>query len=241
MIAAPPVTGLVAAEDNAFSESATRRPRGLLLDFGAVISASIFERHRETEAALGLLQGSITWLGPLAPATDALWQSMQRDEITERQYYAERARELGERVGESGWSVQTLLERVRQADPDRVVRPAMERLIRQARATGIKTGILSNELELFYGRPFLERLSVLQYIDVLIDATHTRVLKPDPEAYRLAVEALGLAPEEILFVDDQFRNVAGAVRSGLQTQYFDLRDIPGNIAAIRARLNLAIL
>jgi putative hydrolase of the HAD superfamily len=44
----------------------------------------------------------------------------------------------------------------------------------------------------------------------------------------------------MLFVDDQFRNIAGAVRAGLQAQYFDLRDVPGNVAAIAARLKLAL-
>jgi len=39
-------------------------------------------------------------------------------------------------------------------------------------------------------------------------------------------------------VDDQFRNIAGAIRAGLQAQFFDLRDVAGNIAAIEARLKL---
>jgi FMN phosphatase YigB (HAD superfamily) len=42
----------------------------------------------------------------------------------------------------------------------------------------------------------------------------------------------------VLFVDDQFRNIAGAVAVGMQTQYFDIRDVRGNVAAIVARLNL---
>lgn len=215
-----------------------RKPRGLLLDFGAVISVSIFERHRESEAVLGLPDGSLTWAGPLDPRSDELWQSMQRDEITERDYYARRSAEVGQLVGESGWTTQLFLSRVRQAEPDRVVRPEMEALIRQANSAGIVVGILSNELELFYGAQFLSRLTVLRHIESVVDATHTKILKPDPRAYATAVAALGLPADEILFVDDQFRNIAGAVRAGLQTQFFDLRDIPGNIAAIRARLEL---
>lgn len=222
------------------AEPVACRLRGLLLDFGSVLSVSVFERHRETERLLGLPKGHLTWLGPLAPASDPLWQSMQRDEISERQYWDQRAAEVGLMVGEEGWGMQTLLERIRQTDPEGVVRPAMARLIRQAKAGGVKIGILSNELELFYGAPFLTRLSVLRDVDVLIDATHTGILKPDPRSYQSAIEALGLAPDEILFVDDQFRNIAGAVRAGLQTQHFDLRDVAGSIAAIRARLNLSL-
>ena len=35
--------------------------KGLLLDFGSVISKSLFERHRITEEALGLKKGTLTW------------------------------------------------------------------------------------------------------------------------------------------------------------------------------------
>jgi putative hydrolase of the HAD superfamily len=215
-------------------------PKGLLLDFGSVISVSVFERHRETEAVLGLAGGRLTWMGPLAPETDLLWQSMQQDQITERDYWATRAQELGRMVGEDHWDVLTMLTRIRQVDPNAVVRPAMKRLIEAASAKGIKIGILTNEMELFYGKQFLERMDVLRHMRAIVDATHNNILKPDPRAYAMAIEAMGLKPEEILFVDDQFRNVAGGVKAGLQTQYFDLRDIDGNIASIAARLQLSI-
>jgi putative hydrolase of the HAD superfamily len=214
-------------------------PRGLLLDFGSVISVSVFERHRETEAALGLRAGCLGWLGPIAPETDALWQAMQRDELTERDYWARRAVELGAAVGEPGWDVQTMMLRVRHTDPAAVVRPEMRQLIAAARARGLRLGILSNELELFYGTEFLGRMGIVDEFDAVVDATHTGVLKPDPRAYAQAVGQLRLGADEILFVDDQFRNIAGAVKAGLQTQYFELRDIPGTFAAIRARLRLA--
>jgi putative hydrolase of the HAD superfamily len=216
------------------------RPRGLLLDFGSVISISIFERHRQTEALLGLPRGMLTWLGPLAPQTDPLWQSMQRDEISERDYWAIRARELGEAVGEPGWDVLTMQSRARHVDPNKAVRPEIERLIRTARERGIKLAVLSNELELFNGKDFMSRIDVLRHFDAIIDGTHTGILKPDPRAYAIATEAMGLPAHEVLFVDDQFRNIAGAVKAGLQTQYFDLRDVPGQLASVAARLGLPI-
>ena len=176
------------------------RPRGLLLDFGSVISVSIFERHRETERILGLPAGRLDWLGALDPATDPLWQAMQRDEITERDYWATRARQTGEEVGEPGWDMRTMLSRIRQQDPAAVVRPAMAELVEAAHAQGVRLGILTNELELFHGRASMDRMPVLARFPVLVDATHTGILKPDPAAYALAVDAMGLAPQEILFV-----------------------------------------
>jgi putative hydrolase of the HAD superfamily len=213
-------------------------PRALLLDFGSVISVSAFERHRQTEQLLNLPAHSLTWLGPLDPDTDPEWVAMQRDEMTEREYWALRARELGLAVGESDWDMATMLARLRHTDPNNAVRPEMRRLIRQARAGGIRVAMLSNEFELFYGPGMLERIDVLREMDAVVDATHTKILKPDPRAYQLALDALKLPPRDVLFVDDQFRNIAGAVRVGLQVQHFDLRDVAGNVAAIAARLKL---
>ncbi|MBV8341931.1 MAG: HAD-IA family hydrolase [Gammaproteobacteria bacterium] len=215
-------------------------PRGLLLDFGAVISVSLFERHRDTEALLGLRAGTLGWLGPIAPETDLLWQAMQRDELSEREYWARRARELGSAVGEPDWDVKTMMARVRQTDPAAVVRPEMRQLIAVARSAGVRLGILSNELELFYGAEFLGRMGVIEEFDAVVDATHTGVLKPDARAYAQAAEEMRLAPGAILFVDDQRRNVAGAARAGMQSQHFELRDIPGSFAAIGARLRLQL-
>lgn len=215
-------------------------PKGLLLDFGSVISVSVFERHRETEKILGLAPGTLSWLGPIDPSTDDLWRSMQKDEISERDYWGLRAKELGNLMGQGDWDVLTMLHKVRQTNPNDVVRPEINKLIEAANKKGIKIGILSNELELFYGKEFLSRMDVLKYMAVTIDATHTEILKPDHRAYQLAIDAMQMQAEEILFVDDQFRNIAGAVKAGLQTQYFDLRDISGNLKAIANRLQITI-
>ena len=213
-------------------------PRGLLLDFGCVVSVSPFERHRDSERLLGLEPGSIGWLGPVAPETDSLWQAMQRDEVSERDYWRSRAREVGEAIGEADWDVTTLLNRTRPTDPAGIVRPQMRRLIGAARARGVRLGILSNELELFYGPELVRRMRVLEHFDAVVDATHTGILKPDPRAYALALEALALPAGEVLFVDDQLRNIVGASKAGLQTQLFELRDVSGSFGAILARLRL---
>lgn len=213
-------------------------PQALLLDFGSVISTSLFECHRETEEVLGLRAGSLTWLGPIDPSTDTLWRSLLRGEITERDYWATRASELGDALGEPAWDTATMLSRVRHTDPNHTVRPRIAQLMAATRAAGLRVGILSNELELFYGPKFLSGMAVLRDLDAVVDATHTGILKPDLRAYQAAAEALALPPERILFVDDQFRNIAGAVTAGMQVHYFDLRDVYGGIAAIAARLRL---
>jgi len=214
------------------------KPEGLLLDFGSVLTYSLFEKHRDTEAILGLPAHSLDWLGPLDPATDELWRAMQDNQITERDYWARRADEIGRACGETGWDMYALLSRVRHTQPNAAIRSDMRALVRAAARAGIKVGILSNELELFYGQTFLDRLDIMADIAVVVDGSHSKILKPDAAAYRAAVDAMQLPAARLLFVDDQFRNIAGAQAAGLQTQYFDLRDVAGCSAAIAARLSL---
>jgi putative hydrolase of the HAD superfamily len=213
-------------------------PTGLLLDFGSVITYSLFEKHHDTEAILGLPAGSLTWLGPLDPRTDDLWRDMQADRISERDYWARRAAQLGQACGEPGWDMLQLLKRVRHTEPNAAIRPQMRTLVQWAADAGVKVGILSNELELFYGSQFLARLDIMKDIAVIIDGSHSKVLKPDPKAYQAAADAMGMAPAQLLFVDDQMRNIVGAHQIGMQTQLFELRDPDGSAGAVLRRLRI---
>ena len=100
--------------------------------------------------------------------------------------------------------------------------PLLELGVRQAKAAGCKLAVLSNELDLFYGASFRERLPLLQCFDVIIDATYTGILKPDRRAYEMCNQALGLQGKDCVFVDDQFRNVQGAIQVGWQVVQFDV-------------------
>jgi putative hydrolase of the HAD superfamily len=196
--------------------------KALVLDFGGVISRTLFETHDLSEAALGLAPGTLTWRGPFAPETDPLWQAMQADQLTEREYWLARTRGVGEMVGETWNDMQTFVQRARGADVEAVIRPEAIAAVRQAKAAGCKLAVLSNELDLFYGASFRERLPLLQCFDVIIDATYTGILKPDRRAYEMCSQALGLQGKDCVFVDDQFRNVQGAIQVGWQVVQFDV-------------------
>jgi putative hydrolase of the HAD superfamily len=195
--------------------------KGLLLDFGGVVSVTMFERHARSEQALGLTRGTLSWRGPFDPQGDALWRDMIADKIAEREYWARRAAEVGRLLGED-WDTLTLFRRTHGPNPNLNVRPEAFNTVRKAKAAGLKVGILSNELELFYGRETIDNLDILKQMDCLIDATHTHILKPDRRAYGLGVESMGLPACEIVFVDDQARNVEGARKAGLAAVHFDV-------------------
>lgn len=216
----------------------TDQARALILDFGGVVTRTLFETHAQSEAALGLAPGTLTWRGPFAPGTDSLWRSMQAGEITERDYWHRRAVQVAALVGAQWSGFPQFLQAVRGAEPTAVIRPQAIAAVAAARQAGVKLAILSNELDLFYGAAFRDKLPLLHAFDVISDATHTGILKPDPRAYLDVAKALSLTPRVCLFVDDQPRNVQGAQAVGMQTVAFDVTDPDASYA--RALVALGI-
>lgn len=211
----------------------------LVLDFGGVVTRTLFETHTLSEQALGLAPGTLVWRGPFDPATDPLWRAMQRDEISERDYWTTRTREVGALVGEEWDAMQTFVRRARGADPEAVVRPEADRAIRLAHAGGVRLAILSNELDLFYGADFRQRLPLLALFETIVDATYTGILKPDVRAYRAAYTALDLPASACVFVDDQQRNIDGAAAAGLRTVAFDVTAPSASYAEALAHFGLS--
>lgn len=200
----------------------------MILDFGGVISRTLFETHAMTEQALGLPPGTLTWRGPFAeayaPDADMLWQDMQRGYVTERDYWLQRTREVAQLVGANWHGMADFVKAARGAEPALVIRPEAVQTIRTAKNAGCKLAILSNELDLFYGATFRQQLPLLQMFDVIVDATYTGILKPDPRAYQQCLDELGVPADAAVFVDDQHRNVVGAQALGIATVELDVRD-----------------
>ena len=194
----------------------------LVLDFGGVITRMLFETHALSERALGLPRGTLTWRGPFDPSTDPLWQDMQADKLSERDYWMTRTREVGRLVGEDWDSMQTFVQRARGADVQAMIRPEAVAAIEAAKAAGKRLALLSNELDLFYGSDLRQRLPLLQHFEVIVDATYTGILKPDLRAYATVTQALGLPASECVFVDDQKRNADGGLKAGMQVVHFDV-------------------
>jgi len=196
--------------------------KALILDFGGVVTRTLFETHDITERALGLPAGTLTWRGPFDPASDPLWVSMQAREITERDYWMTRTRQVGALLGEEWADMKTFVQRARGADAELVLRPEARDAILTAKDAGLKLAILSNELDLFYGVDFRKRFPLIDLFDVIVDATHTKILKPDPRAYELVLAELGIDRADCVFVDDQKKNIEGAQAVNLPHVHFDV-------------------
>jgi len=68
----------------------------------------------------------------------------------------------------------------------------------------------------------LENLGIRSYFEKVYDSEIVGVRKPEPEIYELALEELGLQPEEALFVGDMFYiDILGANRVGIPGLHLD--------------------
>ena len=104
-----------------------------------MISVTLFERHRLSERLLGLSERTLTWRGPFDPQDDELWRDMLADRISERDYWALRAKETGARVGED-WDMLAMIRRTMGDDPNLHVRPEARDFVYLAKAAGRRRG-----------------------------------------------------------------------------------------------------
>ncbi|MDL4775990.1 MULTISPECIES: HAD family hydrolase [Thermomonosporaceae] len=90
------------------------------------------------------------------------------------------------------------------------VEPMYEAL-RAARAAGTRTALLSNSWGNDYPRDLFAGL-----FDAVVISGEVGMRKPDERIFRHAVELIGLAPEECVFIDDIEHNITAAEAFGLQ-------------------------
>ena len=196
------------------SGPAAGRLAGLLLDIGGVVHSTAMHlvgRLAETEPAM---KPVLERIGGIAGDRDELWQQMLRRQVTEREYWAQRAAEFGAAVGQP-WDTRAMMHRLYELPRQDWLRAEMVDLMAAAKAAGLRLGALTNDMTAFHGPGWVEQQEHLKLFDVIVDASLTGVLKPDPAAFRGGIEALGLPAEQIVFLDDMPWNVEGARQAGL--------------------------
>jgi putative hydrolase of the HAD superfamily len=201
--------------------------RHLLFDFGGPVLLSPFELRQQGGANLGVDPADFSG-GPFDP-DDLRWAARVAGEITERDYWAEESARFGLDTAQ-------YMDRFYSPSGNHLTRAESVALIDEVLASGRRVGLLTNDLTKFHGIEWQEPIDVLKRFDPLIDLSHTGHLKPDPQAYRAGIEAMGLDPADIVFVDDHHDNVAGGLKAGLVAVWFDVTDPAGSIERTRAAL-----
>lgn len=98
----------------------------------------------------------------------------------------------------------------------------MRSAVAGVRATGRRVGILSNTCEAHWAWCARQAYPVLAGpFDVSVLSCRIGAMKPDPVIYAAAERDAGVAPEQILFLDDKPENVEAARRRGWQAERCD--------------------
>ena len=182
--------------------------RAVLWDFGGVILSSPFEAFARYERERGLPEGFLRQLNATNPDTNA-WAKLERSEVDLAGFaelYEAEADAAGHRV-EAG-AVLALLSGE--------LRPAMVQALRRIREEGLAQACLTNNVAGTEAvRP--ELAEVMALFDTVLESSKLGVRKPDPRFYDLALEAVGVAPAEAVFLDDLGVNLKPARALGIRT------------------------
>ena len=94
-------------------------------------------------------------------------------------------------------------------------------LMKDLKTAGKKIGILSNMSEDFRDKLFMPRCAAyVAQADAVVISGAERLVKPDRPIYDLAARRLGLAPHDLLFLDDTDVNVTAARRWGWRSHVY---------------------
>jgi putative hydrolase of the HAD superfamily len=105
----------------------------------------------------------------------------------------------------------------------RVVRPGTMEALERLKSAGIKLAIVSNaegQIE-----SDAKRFGLHHFFDVIIDSHVVGVAKPDPRIFQIALERLGVAPEDARFAGDIYSvDIIGARAAGIEAALIDQHD-----------------
>ena len=140
------------------------------------------------------------------------WARMDRGSMTE----AEAAELICRRVPER------LHETVRRLVGmwDRPILPVegMEELIAELKEKGYGVYLLSNAS--CRQHEYWPRVPVSRFFDGTLISADVKLVKPQPEIYRLLCETFSLDPDECIFIDDAINNAEGAFLCGMHPIVF---------------------
>jgi epoxide hydrolase-like predicted phosphatase len=181
------------------------RRRGLLVDFGGVLTSDVFASFAAFCRAEGLPPDTVRDRFRSDPGARELLGRLETGALGEAAFERAFAALLGV-------APERLIERlfVTMA-PDE----AMLAAVAAARAAGVRTGLLSNSWGAAGSGYDRERLGAL--FDTQVISGEVGLRKPDPAIYALAAARMALPPQEIVFVDDLPGNLKPARALGMVT------------------------
>ena len=154
------------------------------------------------------------------------WARMDRGTLTEAEAVISICSRLPERLHLAAERLVTMWERpILEVD-------GMYELVKELKDRGYKVYLLSNAS--VRQHEYWPRIRAAELFDGKLISSDVRLVKPQPEIYRLFCDTFQVLPEECFFIDDSPQNIEGAYEVGIQGTIFH-----GDVCALRKSLRAA--
>ncbi len=198
--------------------------RGLLVDYGGVLTRSVFASFDAYCTSAGLPAGSIVQLLRTDPSARQLLAGLEDGTLP----VAEFERGLASRLGVDPAGL--IRQLMAGATPDE----AMHAAVRAAHFHGIRTALVSNS----WGTDGYDRAGLDAMFDAVLISGELGVRKPSRAIYERASEAIGLPAAQCVFVDDLAVNLTPAQELGMATVHH--RDADTSLARLTELLGVPL-
>jgi len=178
--------------------------RGLLVDFGGVLTTNVFGSFEAFCRDEGLEPDAVAQRFRGDPDARQLLFDLEVGKLTEAEFEPRFAHVIG--IADSADLIDRLFAGIR---PDY----AMVNAVRAAKEAGVRTGLISNS----WGKGRYDRSQFPVLFDGVVISGEVGLRKPEPRIYELGAERLGLEPADCVFVDDLPGNLKPARDLGMAT------------------------
>jgi len=189
--------------------------KAVIWDFGGVLTTSPFEAFNRYEEERGLPKDLIRSINATNGDTNT-WAQFENSTVTLDEFdglFAAEAAERGYDV--PGKDIIALLAGDLRPQMVEALRRISEKLI---------TGCITNNVKAGEGAGMARSAekvaaneAVMEMFQVVIQSSVVGVRKPNPKIYEMACEALNVAPEDAVYLDDLGINLKPARAMGMQT------------------------
>ena len=189
--------------------------KAVIWDFGGVFTSSPFDAFARYEAEQGLPRNFIRTVNATNPLDNA-WAKLEQSKVSGEEFdslFREESKALGHEV--PGADVLKLLSGS--------LRPRVVDALKVCKQHG-KVGCITNNAPIGKGASMTndaEKAAQLAHVfdqfDHLIESSKIGIRKPDPQIYKLMCEALDVAPEDCVYLDDLGINLKPARAMGMTT------------------------
>lgn len=179
------------------------RYRGLLVDYGGVLTSNLFESFRAFCELEGIEPEAIGRRFREDRAARELLIGLETGKLPEEEFEVR----FGQMLGVPGPG---LIDRLFAGSrPDEPMQDAVLR----ARRAGVRTGLISNS----WGTRRYDRPRLAELFDGVVISGEVGIRKPAPEIYQLGAQTVGLEAAACVFVDDLPLNLEPAAKLGMGT------------------------